>query len=304
MTRALLLLIALLAQPLGGQEVRTAVVPQDITVGDVFHAVIRVDGAGEDGVAFPDSLLLPSDLEQAGRRTLRRDTLAGALVWTARYPLTAWRTGKYELPQASVRLAAAGGVRVAGAGFPAFRVRSVLPADTTGIEPKPAKDVLGGNRVWWPIALAVLLLLLALAALLYWRRRRRRAHPVAVLTAPELPPRERALRALEAARRSGALEAGDVKRFYSEVSDALRTYVAARDPRLGMDLTTTELGAALRGAGLEDRTDALRRVLESADLVKFARRRPSSATATSDWERAREWVEWFEPADDGTARAA
>lgn len=304
MKRLPALVLLLLAQPVTAQEVRTAVLPEDITVGDVFHAVIRVNGAGERGAAFPDSLELPPDLELAGRRTVRRDTIDGALAWTALYPLTAWRTGDYELPAAEVRTTEGGRARSAAARFPAFRVRSVLPADTAGIEPKPAKDVLGGNRVWWPIVLGLLLLLLALAALLYWLRRRRRARPAPVHVEVELAPRERALQALDAARTSGALEAGDSKRFYTEVSDALRNYLEAVDPRFGLDLTTTELAAELRAAGREERTVELRRVLQSADLVKFARRRPSAATALDEWQRARAWVESFEPPVAPEARAA
>ena len=304
-TRPVVLMVLWLAQPLAAQELRTAVVPESITVGDVFQAVIRVSGAGERGAAFPDSLSLPADLELSGRRTLRQDTIDGELVWTALYPLTAWRPGEYELPGAPVRVAAATGTRSAVARFPTFRVRSVLPADTAGIEPKPAKDVLGANRVWWPIALGLLLLLLALAALLHWLRRRRRSRPVPVRTEPALPPRERALAALDAARAGGALEAGELKRFYTEVSDALRAYLAEIDARFGTDLTTTELGAALRAAGHEDRSLELRRVLHAADLVKFARRRPGTATAAEEWQRARSWVETFDPAPvTEAARAA
>lgn len=299
----LLLFLAGAAQPLPAQEVRTAVLPSDITVGDVFHAVIRVSGAGERGVAFPDSLVLPEALEAAGRRVLRRDTVNGALAWTALYPLTAWRTGAQQLPEAEVQVADAGSTRTATAAFPSFEVRSVLPADTAGIEPKPARDVLGANRVWWPLALALLLLLLLAAAVLWYLRRRRARQPAPVAVAPLADPRTEALRTLDAARRSGALQQGDLKRFYSDVSEALRTYLAALEPQLGLDLTTTELEAALRTRGLDGATAELRRVLHSADLVKFARREPSLATAEDEWQRARQWVDTYPPAAP-EARAA
>ena len=305
MKRAWLLLL-LAASPLPAQEVRTAVVPEAITVGDVFHAVIRVDGAGERGVRFPDSLALPADLEMAGRRTIRRDTVGGQPRLTAVYPLAAWRPGQHTIPPAEVRIAEPGTVRAASAAFPVVVIRSVLPADTAGVQPKPAKDVLGGNRLWWPILLLALLLLLLGAALWYWYRRRRAAAAEPVPATPELPPRERALRALDAARARGAVEAGDLKGFYSAVSDALRAYVEALDARLGADLTSTELAQALHRLGRDAETADLRRVLQGADLVKFARRRPTPLTAYDEWQRARSWVERYSPAPEaeGEERAA
>ena len=60
--------------------------------------------------------------------------------------------------------------------LPNINVVSVLPADTTGVQPKPAKDVLGPDRLWWPWILLAALILVALA-LAYWWWRRRRARP-------------------------------------------------------------------------------------------------------------------------------
>lgn len=100
-----------------------------------------------------------------------------------------------------------------------------------------------------------------------------------------------ALRALAAARASGALEAGDHKRFYSDVSAALRTYLADVDPMLGTDLTTTELARVVKARGQDPTGGNLFAVLHTADMVKFARQRTTSDQALSDWERAHTWLE-------------
>lgn len=306
MMRLCLLLMLLAARPLPAQEVRTAVLPEAITVGDVFHAVIRVNGAGTRGVVFPDSLALPPELELAGRLEIRRDTVSGALRWTAIYPLAGWRPGEFRLPDAEVRLTEGGRTTAATAAFPAFVIRSVLPADTAGIEPKPPKDVLGGNRVWWPIVLLALLVLLAAAALWYAYRRRRAARPVPVVVPVLVDPRERALQALDAAWASGAVEAGDFKAFYSAVSEALREYLAQLDGGLGTELTTTELTHVLRALRREADAAPLGHVLHAADMVKFARRRPTTEAAWEEWQQARTWVEqaeWGRPVE-GEEQAA
>lgn len=301
---AILLLGAAAVLPADAQELRTAVVPATITVGDVFHAVIRVSGPAGAAATFPDTLILPESLEAAGRRRIERDTVNGTERWTALYPLTAWRPGTHSLPDASVQLAAAGAETAAPARFPAVDITSVLPADTAGVQPQPPHDVLGPDRLWWPLLLAALLLLLAAAAVLWWYRRRRAARPVMLPAEPRPEPRAAALAALDRARASGALEQGAYKRFYSDVSEALRTYVAALDAQLGPDLTTRELALRLGWSDSAAPARLLIDVLDAADLVKFARRRPGPDEALADWERARRFVETFEIASPLERRAA
>ena len=296
------LVLLLLPAALAGQQVRTAVLPQDITVGDVFQVVIQVGPVITGTVIFPDSLMLPADLEPAGRRLLRQDTVAGGTRWTASYPVTGWQPGQHALPDARVQLSAGGRGLAAAAVFPDVVIRSVLPQDTAGVQPQAARDVLGGTRVWWPWLLLLALVLLAVALVARWYRKRRPRQPV-LPPAPAASPRDAALLALDRARASGALQAGDLKRFYSDISSALRGYLVALDPGLGTDLTSSELVLALRAAGHDGQITDLHRVLHAADLVKFARSRPAVGAAEADWARARGWVESW-AATGSSARAA
>jgi len=276
------------------QEVRVAVTPDTVTVGDVFHAAIRVDVPPGYRLEGPDSLPVSGDVENAGRRFDRSEPIeGGGERITIAYPLTAWKPGPIELPTLALRLIGPGeDPRTLDVRLPAAVVRSVLPADTTGIEPRPLKDVLGANRVLWPILLAIALALAAAAAAIYWIRRRRPV-PEPVL-APGLPPRERALAALDRARELGLLEAGEVKAFYTLVTDAVREFIEAIEPRWSRDLTTSELLALLAGEVEEGPRERLSALLQAADLVKFARRRPDAAVAIEEWQVARDWVASFE----------
>jgi hypothetical protein len=286
------------------QEVRVAVTPDTVTVGDVFHAAIRVEVPAGFRLEPPDSLPISGDIENAGRRIDTTEPIeGGGERITVAYPLTAWKPGPIDLPALTLRLIGPGETpRTLNVRLPAAVVRSVLPADTTGIEPRPLKDVLGADRVWWPILLGLALALAAAAALIYWLRRRRPV-PEAVLT-PGLPPRERALAALDRARELGLLEAGEVKAFYTLVTDAVREFLEAVEPRWSRDLTTTELLALLKGEVEEGQRERLGDLLQSADLVKFARRRPHAATAIAEWQAARDWVASFERPLAGAGIAA
>jgi hypothetical protein len=284
-------------------RVNSAVVPQTITVGDVFQAAVRIELPSGTAVAFADSLALPANVETAGRRVIQVDTTAeGRIAFTAAYPLTAWRPGDVTLPVTRLVVRSPPGDRpqqqttqrddTISVTFPAFDIESVLPGDTTGIEPKPAKDVLGANRVWWPFLVAGALLLALLFALYVWRKRRR---PVMVVApAAVVPPRDRALAALEAARASGMVERGELKGFYTTVTDAVRAYVQALDGRWGRELTTSELAGRMSGTGIGADALSLIGLLGSADLVKFARRQPPPTEAYAEWGAARRFVESFD----------
>ena len=275
------------AASLPAQQPQVAVVPAAITVGDIFHAAIRLDLAAGDELIAPDTLALPEDVEAAGRRELRVDSAGGARRVTVLYPLAAWRPGTYELPQIALQLRTAEGTRPLQVQLPGFTVSSVLPEDTAGIQMKGAKDVLGANRIWWPWLLLLLLVLLAVLAYLWWRRRHRAEEPV--VSALPVPAREVALERLAALRRSGLLERGELKPFYAELSETLRHYAATVAAEWSVDLTTTELAQHIRkrDVSLLD----LIRVLGTADLVKFARARPPSDAGLRDLAAAESWIE-------------
>lgn len=274
---------------------RTAIVGDSVRVGDVVPVAIRVVVDRGQRVAWPDTLPLAGDeLENVARVRERVDTLPdGRLEMTAVYSVTPWRTGELALPDLPLRVVRGNeSVRDMTTALPSLDVVSVLPADTAGVEPRPAKDVIGRNWALWPFLLALLAILAIIAGIIWWRRRRAAAAGVVPLE-PPVPPRERVLARLQEARDARLVETGAMKEFYSQVSDALRDYLAAIGPGWGEDLTTTELLARFRAQVGPEETRALGQLLRSADQVKFARCEPDPATAHREWDAARAWVLGF-----------
>lgn len=289
-----LAMMALLPGAATAQTLQTAVLPDTATVGDVVRVAVRAVVPPDARVVFPDSLPVSGELENAARPQALVDTLEdGTLARATVYAVTAWRPGEITLPEVEVEVTAPGGeMRRETVTFPPFRVTSVLPPDTAGVEPKPPRGVLGASRLWWPWVVLLLVLLACAAAGYLWYRRRTPPLPVVPLV-PQVAPRDRALEALERARTLGLLEARRFKAFYSLVSEALRHYVAALDARRGEDLTTTELVTVLRGDMPEEDLRVLASLLAAADLVKFARHEPTRHEAEETWARARDWVERY-----------
>src|SRR5690606_39338867 len=138
-------------------EVGVAVTPATGTVGAAFPAASRVEVPPGFRLEPPDALPVSGDVESAGRRIGRSEPIeGGGERVTLAYPLTAWRPGPVELPALALRLVGPGEeAQTLNVRLPAAVVRSVLPADTTAVEPRPLKDVLGADRVLWPLLLAL-----------------------------------------------------------------------------------------------------------------------------------------------------
>jgi hypothetical protein len=275
------------------QQVRTGLVPDTATVGDVVRVVVQVGGlmAGAR-VELPDTLAVSGTLENAARLRTREDSANGAARVTAIYSVTPWWPGAVALPELTGRVVdPGGGSRPLSVSLPALPVRSVLPADTAGVKPKPPRGVLGPSRLWWPPVLVIVGILMVLTGFYWWWRRRRTGPAPAVEI--QLTPRQRALAALDRAYGLGLMDRGEAKVFYSLVTEAVRTYLAELDGRWGEDLTTHEVLAHMGRSAWSADVRELGELLEAADLVKFARRRPAASEAEAEWARIRTWVVRF-----------
>lgn len=293
---ALFVVLAAVALPAGAraQTVATAVMPDTVTVGDIFHVAVRITLPPGYEAALPDTLPVSGKVQNAGRRQIVVDTVGGRRRVAAVYALAAWRPGPQALPALTIPLiGSAGDTTAVHATLRPLDVASVLPADTAGIKPRPPKGVVGGFGFPWLMVLAGVLAAALLALLAYYLLRRRRLAPVPAAAVPTVTARERALQAME--RVHAALVAGDdVRGFYFGVSAVLRQYLAEVKPALGVEYTTRELSRIARRR-MEPASAAteLIALLEAADLVKFAGRRPERGEALEVWDRGRDWVQGF-----------
>ena len=140
---------------------------------------------------------------------------------------------------------------------------------------KEIKDILdvedsGNPYLYWFIAGVALVL-----GVLLWYFLRNKKQPVKVVEVKKLSPYEEAMIALENIRKSGFIQNGSVKKYYSELNDVLRNYLDSQLQLHSMKKTNEQIIYELRTLELnkEDQqklTDALR----VADFVKFAKYQP------------------------------
>jgi len=121
------------------------------------------------------------------------------------------------------------------------------------------------------------LLILALAALVYFYLKRKKQHKPVVTSRLKstIPPYEAAMEALESLRLKKLWQSGRVKEYYSEMTEIVREYIELRFPVRALEMTTSEINAALRQTDINSSArDKLNQALILADLVKFAKEQP------------------------------
>lgn len=141
---------------------------------------------------------------------------------------------------------------------------------------------------WWLLGAIILI---ALLVYLFFRRKKKKE-----AAAQKLPPYEQAIFQLKQLDDSHLLEQREIKEYYSQLSSAVRRYLDEEVYDRALESTTGELILYLENekrAGnlkVEDSTiEKLKKILQRADLAKFANSKPDVITAKEDRSNV-EWV--------------
>ena len=276
--------------PLQAQRIESTSNAEHPTVGDPIAVQLRVTlPAG--AVPLDSSPRLHAPLPDGVRVLDPGAWRASGGALTARVVLAFFRAGStstpafdlaYRRPPSATADTARGAAR-------AIEIVPTLPENAASM--RDIKDVMplpGAERARW-IALGVGVVLLVVLGILAWRFRGRAAERTsnALAAATPVDAGAAALQELDDIERAG-WATSDVVRYYERVSGTLRRYLERAHGLCALDRTTPEilglLPEPLSGGGLREQ---LARLLEDADLVKFARWRPHAPEAAAFLARAR-----------------
>jgi hypothetical protein len=132
---------------------------------------------------------------------------------------------------------------------------------------------------------------LAIVGLIYYLKKRPKQQPVAPPVKPSLPGYIIALNKLTELSGKKLWQQGEVKQYYSELSDIIRDYLENRYRVKTQESTTDEIFAALKHKRIVSRNrELLRQILQLADLVKFAKENPLPADNEQSMDNAVDFV--------------
>ena len=275
-TEILLLLFGVCMLSLAQVKVDVSIDPQEILVGEQSRLTVSVTMKEGQTAQFPiykyaEPLVPGVEVLEVGAPDTAR-TGDQQLKVTQVYTLTSFDDTLYYLPPMEVK--------VDGKGYPSKNLAlKVLTIEIDTLHPNqffPPKTVQTPPFDWsewaplfWLSVLA--LLLMALVAYLYGRLRDNKPIISRIRIIKHVPAHQKAMQAIEKIKADNADMAYDQKEYYTRLTDTLRTYLEERFGIQAMEMTSGEIIEQLRNEEDQSKIEELRQLLETADLVKFAK---------------------------------
>lgn len=271
----------------------------DILIGEQVDLKLSVKTDAANTVQFPEyppqGEMVPGvEVIQASVVDTQRHNNGQRLELTRSYTITSFDSALYVLQPAVL----IGSDTIQARSSVGLKVTSV-PVDT--LHPEQMRDAYGPVDVefeWsWNILLMILGLVLSAAVGIVFFRRARRIKPrVRRYVLPEVPtPRAAAQGIFEQLRAEQPSSPDEMKQHYMRMTEALRNYIAETYKISALEMTSAEITDALMSLPDTER-ESLRDILETADLVKFARYEASLPEADRNLLQAVRFVEATSPA--------
>jgi len=256
-----------------------------IYIGDQIHFSVTVDqpaGLKLDIPVFRDTI--NKNIEILSGPVTDSSVVSDGMIRVSRkYLVTAFDSGMYFVKPVFVELKDANGIKRFYSDYSILdvaRVQMTPPDSASGIF-----DIVQpyGAPLTFVEILPWILLVLA-AALLIWAvirfgRRLKKKEKEEVIPVISEPAHVIAFRELEKLKEEKLWESGEVKKYYTRLTEILRQYLENRYRVFSLEMTTSETLETLVKTGFrKDETyDYLKSVLNGADLVKFAKYKPEPA---------------------------
>ena len=259
------------------QKVTTSIDSSQIKIGSQFNLTLKASVNAKDKVVFPNAKIFGAleVLESYQIDTIKNNSQYELIK---KYGLTQFDSGRYLIPKLIVKI-----------NQKDFQTDSLsivvnnVKVDTTKQQMYDIKDIIATEEEpsseWWKL-LVLLALIIASGFGSYFIIKRLQKGKV---KEEEFfaSPIEKAIAYLQNLDKKQLVQKGDVKEYYSEMTDIARTYIEESVHIPAMESTSSELMDSLKKAISEkkmfvnrEELDKFRQVLENSDLVKFAKSKP------------------------------
>jgi hypothetical protein len=268
-----------------------------VRIGEQVKLHLTVFQRKGEKVIFPvltDTLTANVQVLGSGKTdTINNQQDAQKIAVTKSYMITSFDAGAYQLPP----LAFVTALRDTSYTDPlSFNVESVKVDTTKSIY--DIKQPLAVSYTWidwlkdnWYWILVPFLAGLGIGVTIWYLLKRRKQQPVLVTAKADLPLDVIALNKLRELKDKKLWQQGEVKAYYSEMTDVIREYLEKRYQIKTQEKTTEEIFEGLRQANITaENKNKLYSLLSNADLVKFAKGNPDAAENESSMEEAVELV--------------
>ena len=283
----LVVMLFLATSPALGQvQFECSIDSNKLLIGDQRNLVIQINSGSSitiDSIDFSDWSTLGVEMIESPKWPQEVET-----TYRQQLRLGAFDTGYIKLPPLPLYFQQGGEMQVVYSNDLALEVNGIV-VDSTGLAPiKPILKEPLAFRDILPYLLAFLVGC-AVIALIFFRRKRAQTTPE-VIVIPD-PPHEIALRQLHDLADKKLWQQGQIKAYQSELTHIIRAYLEGRYDIRALESTTAEILQELKVHEVkEPLQEDLDQILNMADLIKFAKAKPSVDIHQSFMEKAEQFV--------------
>lgn len=254
----------------------------NILIGDQVRMKLQVSHVPDLQVQNIDLSALEQEPKIEIIRTLPQDTVYNKeeVIFEQDLILTSFDSGYHLIPSVPVQYAYQGQAGEVRSDQLALSVRT-YPIQTDSLALQPIKDIITEPISFWdflPYLAAGLGLVLIIVLVVWLIRRRRKTEEEEPEPVDDRPAHVIALEQLKALKERKLWETGEIKTFHTELTHILRSYLERRFNIRALESTTFQimLGIKLQPKDVisERWYPDLERLLQTADLVKFAKAEP------------------------------
>ena len=264
-----------------GVSVEASFSKDTVLIGDqldfTLH-VIQPDSLHLQIPIYTDSIVSGLDIIKKLRNdTIRKNNHILELVRS--YRIIVFDTGVVVVNPIEVSYTSHG-MKAALSTRPLELVVKSLPVDVNkGIRDikHPYKMPMTLQEILFWVLIVVLLALAVYLIIWYVRKKKKQKSGLPeIMRKPAEPPHVFALRELNLLKEARLWQQGMVKEYYTRLTDILRKYLEYRYGIKALEQTTLEILESLTGTGFNDNRlyGILKEILETGDLVKFAKYQP------------------------------
>ena len=215
------------------------------------------------------------------------------------FTLTSFDSGHWEIPP--MKFEVFGGANAASDSAVTLPIGvdvNTVAVDTTKAF-KPIKSIRSVPwniwDYWLYIVAGAAVILLALGLWWYFRKRPKKQPVVRTAT---VTPYELAVQELKVLKEEKLWQQGDIKQYYTRLTDILRAYFEHQFNIAALEQTSEELLQNIKPVTkLNQQRDKLRSLLAISDLAKFAKLQPTADEHEDCMRKAEEIVEWTKPGE-------
>jgi Ca2+/Na+ antiporter len=279
------------------KPVETSIDTTKNKIGAEFKLTLKTVVSSKSKVVFPNPKTIGS-LEVIQSYPVDTVKKNDTYELIKKYGLTQFDSGRYTIPPIKILI----DKKPFLSDFITVEVANIK-VDTLQQKMYDIKDITAvesGTGNWWKYVLAIVLII-GIGVFVYWfikKNQKKKIEEEVYKT-----PIEKATSLLNNLEKKELWQKGEIKEYYSELTDIARNYIEEAIHIPAMESTTSELIQAIRTASAKKKmtltpeiVENLERVLRQADLVKFAKSKPLDFEITEDRNKIQKVILTFDNA--------